>query len=87
MDSCVSGLGTFLFINTDNITGYSAGQWRYKKGQNTALYFEAFLRQIGNQIITGLEFSEVAVWNARKTWFGATHQSWGSCLIRLDPPS
>ena len=54
---------------------------------DTTLYLEAFLRQIGNQIIAGLEFSEVAAWKARETWFGAMRQSWGSCLIRLDPPS
>ena len=87
MDDCVSVPGTFLFVNTDNITEYRAGQWRYKKRQNTTLYLEAFLRQIGNHIIAGLEFSEVAAWKARETWFGATRQSWGSCLIRLDPPS
>lgn len=81
-----SVFGTFLFINTETITEYRAGQWRYKKRQNTALYLEAFLRQTGNQIIAGLEFSEVAAWKAREAWFGAMRQSWGSCLIRLDPP-
>lgn len=73
---CVSVFGTFLFINTETITEYRAGQWRYKKRQNTALYLEAFLRQTGNQIIAGiLEFSEVA-WKA-KAWFCAMRQSLG----------